>query len=228
LIKSNVHFIDYISGDRIRHEFDHFFEEAEPEAILNRAQDFGILRRIHREMRISPATELMFKAARNLNCHSLKHIYWCLLAYHLNRQHSNDIISRLNIPRSIESAIHDTLSLKSNLHYLDTTKITPAEVYAILKEYSIPSIQANAVATENRRIQNRLKSFVAKLRYVKCSLNGNDLIKLGIPAGPTIGDILIKIRTARLNGIVKTKRDEIQMVYSLFPELRKEQGEHKM
>ena len=43
-------------------------------------------------------------------------------------------------------------------------------------------------------------------------LTGNDLIKLGIPQGPRIKEILNKILDARLDGKVKTKKDEEGMV----------------
>ena len=60
-----------------------------------------------------------------------------------------------------------------------------------------------------------LDLYLNKLRYVKPLLAGKDLIKLGIPAGPKIGDILSALHRAKLNGEVHTRKDEERLVNHL-------------
>ncbi|GAG14412.1 unnamed protein product, partial [marine sediment metagenome] len=54
--------------------------------------------------------------------------------------------------------------------------------------------------------------FLHELRYVKPTLNGNDLISMGIAPGPQIKEILERLYEARLNGEVTTKQDEEELV----------------
>jgi tRNA nucleotidyltransferase (CCA-adding enzyme) len=57
--------------------------------------------------------------------------------------------------------------------------------------------------------------YLNKLRYVKPILDGEDLKKMGIPAGPKIGDILNELQKAKLDGEVRTRKDEEKLVNHL-------------
>ena len=43
-------------------------------------------------------------------------------------------------------------------------------------------------------------------------LTGDDLIQMGIKPGPVFKTVLQSIRSARLNGLVKTREDELTLV----------------
>jgi len=98
---------------------------------------------------------------------------------------------------------------------LANPKLKPSEIYQLLQGYSAPAIQANALASEYPTASQHLHLYLTKLRYVKPILNGEDLKKMGIPAGPKIGDILSSLHKARLNGEVRTRKEEEKFVHSL-------------
>jgi tRNA nucleotidyltransferase (CCA-adding enzyme) len=53
------------------------------------------------------------------------------------------------------------------------------------------------------------------LRYVKPALGGDDLIAMGVPPGPRVKKILQRLREARLDGKVTSKKEEEEMVRRL-------------
>jgi len=221
LMKRDLDYIDTISGDRIRHEIELFFREEQPELMLNRASALGIMRKLHPCLNNNQFRNRTFKVARETGKQNQTSLYWCLFLYELTDQESGDIILRLNPSKTIATAIQEMQLLKSKLPYLNEPRIRPSDIYALLHGYSSAAIQANAVATELPLVQENLNLYLSKLRYVKCSLNGDDLQQIGVPAGTAIGQMLKTLRDARLNGLINSKKQEEELVYKLHPELRK-------
>ncbi len=111
-------------------------------------------------------------------------LYLCLLIYNLTEKENEEFISRLNFPKSLAQAMRQTLQLKAQLHNLANPKLKPSDIYQSLHGYSAPAIQANALASESPVVSQHLNLYLNKLRYVKPLLNGEDLKRMGIPAGP--------------------------------------------
>jgi tRNA nucleotidyltransferase (CCA-adding enzyme) len=221
LVKRDMQRIDCISGDRIRRELGLFFLEDKPENMLERAYKLGVLTVLHPALKETGFWTRTMGLARSSFKQNIKTINWCLFLYTVTHDESRSIAIRLNLPLSIASAVYDTQLLKARLPLLNTANILPSDIDAIVNKYSIPAIQTNMLATEELNVRGNLILYLSKLRYVKCSLNGNDLLTMGVSSGPIIGDLLTKIRKARLNGTVNTKKQEMEMVYSEYPALRK-------
>ncbi|MDP6494295.1 MAG: hypothetical protein QGI09_02475 [Dehalococcoidia bacterium] len=52
------------------------------------------------------------------------------------------------------------------------------------------------------------------MRYVRPSLGGRDLIDLGVPQGMAVGEMLVRLRSARLDGAVTSRAEEVALVKS--------------
>jgi len=216
LLKRNIPMLDTISGDRIRHELELIFEEKQPEVAVRRLAELRVLQRI------SPAfkgdgwiAEKFDKARRLKKPAQLPSLYFCLLIYSFNESEIEQLLSRLNISTKLSRAIHDTLRLKAKLPLMDTSPLRPSEIYYLLQEYEPVAIQANATASEPSMAHQYLQLFLTKLRYVKTSLDGEELKRLGISAGPEMGQVLQILHKAKLDGEVRTKADEKELALSL-------------
>jgi tRNA nucleotidyltransferase (CCA-adding enzyme) len=215
LLRHNVAMLHTISGDRIRHELELILKEDEPERALRRAEELEVLSQLHPSLKGNGWLSKMFAKARQIGkLTSLSTIYLCLLIYNLSEKANEQFISRLNFPKNSSQAARQTLQLKAQLHSLTNPKLKPGDIYQLLHGYSAPAIQANALASESPVASQHLHLYLTKLRYVKPSLNGEDLKKMGIPAGPKIGEILTALHQARLNGEVRTRKEEEKFVHS--------------
>jgi len=215
LLKHNIPMLDTISGDRIRHELELIFREKQPEQTLNRLTELGALQRINTSLKGNGWITEKFEKARALNKPSqLSSLYLCLLIYHLHTEENEHLINRLNISTKLAQALRDTLRLQSKLCLLDKPRIRHSEIYYLLHKYSLLAIQTNAIASESGAACSNLELFLTRLRYVKTILNGEDLIKLGISAGPELGKILQILLEARLNGLVRTRAQEVKLALS--------------
>ncbi|OGN95147.1 MAG: hypothetical protein A2Z75_01995 [Chloroflexi bacterium RBG_13_50_10] len=217
LLRRYVSMLDTISGDRIRHELELILKEDEPERAIRRAEELGVLSQLHPSLKGNGWLSKMFAKARQSDMRvSLSTLYLCLLIYNLTEKANEQFISRLNFPKNSSQAMRQTLQIKAQLHNLANPKLKPGDTYQLLHGYSAPAIQANALASESPTASQHLHLYLTKLRYVKPLLNGEDLKRMGIPAGPKIGEVLDALQIARLNGQVRTRKEEKTFVNHLL------------
>jgi tRNA nucleotidyltransferase (CCA-adding enzyme) len=158
----------------------------------------------------------MFAKARQIGKRtSLPALYLCLLIYNLTEKANEQFISRLNFSKNSAQAMNHTLQIKAELNKLAKPHVKSSDIYQLIHGYSAPAIQANALASESLIASQQLHLYLTKLRYVKPILNGEDLKKMGIPSGPEIGEILSALQKARLDGEVKTRKDEEKLINHL-------------
>jgi len=218
LLKRDIRMLNTISGDRIRHELELILREKRPELPVNRLGELGALQTICPSLSGNGWIARAFKAARRLKkTTQLLPLYFCLLIYALNQKEIDHFIARLNTSAKLSQAMRDTLGLKKRLTLLDNQSLRPSEVYYLLSKYEIVALQANLIACDSSTIRRHLQLFLTKLRYVKTSLDGEDLKKLGIPPGPEMGNILQALHRAKLDGEVSTRADEKRLALSLRP-----------
>jgi len=209
LLKRDITMLDTISGDRIRHELEHIFEENRPELVIKRLDELGVLHRINPSLKGDGWIAEKFDRARHLKKPAqLPSLYFCLLIYSLGERDIERFLARLNIPAKLSRAMRDTLRLKARLPFLDKSSLKPSEIYYLLREYELLAIQANAIASDSSRVHHDLHLFLTKLRYVRTSLDGEELKRLGISAGPEMGKVLRILHKAKLDGEVRTRADE--------------------
>lgn len=215
LLRHDIAMLDTISGDRIRHELELILKEDHPERVLRRAEELGALTKLHPALKGNGWLSQKCDQARKLYKQvTLPHLYLCLLIYNLMEKENEEFISRLNFPKTSSQTMWQTLQLKAQIHILANPKLKPSDIYQSLKGYATQAIQANALATESLITSQHLQLYLTRLRYIKPLLNGENLKRMGVPVGPRIGEILNAVHKARLNGEVRTRRDEERLVYS--------------
>jgi len=216
LLKRDTPMLDTISGDRIRHELELIFKEKQPEFVINRLAELGVLPRINPFLKSDGWIAEKFDRARRLKKPTqLPSLYFCLLIYSFSERDIEQFLARLNISAKLSRAMRDTLRLKTRLPFLDKSSLKPSEIYYLLREYEPVAIQANAIASDPSMVHRHLQLFLTKLRYVRTSLDGEELKRLGISAGPEMGKVLQVLHRAKLDGEVRTRADEKKLALSL-------------
>jgi tRNA nucleotidyltransferase (CCA-adding enzyme) len=214
LLKRDVTMLDTISGDRIRHELELILKEELPERTLYRAEELGVLSQLGLVSNDKSKIQELFPKARRLTSPSPPPtpLYTALLIYHLGIDDIEKLISRLRMPKLLAQTLRDTARIKTRLKTLDDPKLNPSRIYHILHGYSPLAATANLLAIEPPVARQHIELYLNKLRYIKTALSGDDLIRMGIPPGPQIKETLNLLHEARLDGKVKSKLGEEEMV----------------
>jgi tRNA nucleotidyltransferase (CCA-adding enzyme) len=213
LLRRDVAMLDAISGDRLRHELELILKEDEPEHVLRRAGELGVLGRLHPSLRGNGWLSNTFTKARRVKRGTLLNLYLCLLIYNLSEKQNEEFIRRFNFPKNTAETMKHTLQLKARLLKLADAGLKPSKIFMLLHGYSPTAIQANILATESTIARQHLNFYLRRLRYAKPLLKGDDLKRLGITSGHEIKEALAMLLKAKLDGEVKTRLDEERLVH---------------
>jgi len=140
-----------------------------------------------------------------------------------------DINNKENINLYINKADANNTSAKSiNNKYInnDSNMNITAEssanfksrLYSALKPFNLYSIIFFIMRYNNKsdsalnRIVQYLKIYLFEIINVKSDISGEDLKKLGFKEGPEIGKILNRLKLLKIDGIIKSKEEEIEYI----------------
>jgi len=215
-LRYNVSMLDTISHDRLRHELNHILiKEPVPERVFARAEELGVLSKLHPHLKGNGWLSQKFARARTIFRRiSPPTIYLCLLAYNFDENELNRFSARLNLPKSLAQAILHAVQLRNRLNELTSEQLQPSDIYHILHTYNNQAIRANLIATDSPIIENHLKTYLDKLYYVKPILTGDNLLAMEIDSGPLLGELLQALHDAKLNGELETREQEEQFAHS--------------
>ena len=131
--------------------------------------------------------------------------------------------ARLNMPSSWTMVVRDTIALRDYCTEEDigrssggNLRVPLRQLTSHLDQFCPTSIIANALLTELPGVREVLELYLSKLKQIKTSLNGKDLISLGVAEGPRVGQILGELRNARIEGNIAGREDELAMVREIL------------
>ena len=194
-----------ISGDRIRHELHRIFDEAESLAALRLAEDPGVLSAIH------PALSVRHISITPPSASPDPLVWVSALVWPLTASGAAAFAARVNAPADWSRAIADTTRLVSRMPQLDEPHLPPSRVCALLDGLA-PGALAAAGMLGSRAAGEYIQRYLDAWWSVAPILRGTDLLELGVPAGPAVGELLRALRQARLDGITHTRQDEEDLV----------------
>ena len=186
LIPAALPVIDVISGDRLRHELELIFREAQPDRSLRRLNDWSVLQQIDRALGFDD------RSARHL-AHLVEPFWgWAYWLVDLPLADVQRIALRLNLRR--EDAI-DLEQLIDLLGAADTIGRAEAAstIYHLLTHYHDRVLRAALTMIEQDRTRRNIEHYLDELSDVRPELNGTQLQALGLPPGPAHGAFVARL-----------------------------------
>ena len=207
LLAQSVHYIDAIGGERLRREIELMIAEPAAGAALEAAQRTGALQVAH------PA--LTWDGGRSEALADpvvprvpLLPYGFALLAAGSSPDDAPLIVARLKLKRDEAAAVTAIASMRKVAQTLCRPDAKPSGVVLLLDRFPLAAVSAHA-AIEPDTIARRLAlRYLEEWRHIKPALNGEQLIGLGVPAGPQVQRALQLLRAARLDGWATGRDDE--------------------
>jgi tRNA nucleotidyltransferase/poly(A) polymerase len=72
-------------------------------------------------------------------------------------------------------------------------------------------------------MKNRVKQFITELRSIRIYITGKDLEELGVKPGPLYKEIINKIYREKINGKIKTREEELELLRVMIKEKREDE-----
>jgi tRNA nucleotidyltransferase (CCA-adding enzyme) len=137
------------------------------------------------------------------------------LAWSLTSDEAYDWLERLAVRRRDADRIVGAIAVAPRIvERLRSDTLDPAQVVALADPFA-PDAPLFALALEDRA---ELRDYFDRLRAVRLEIGGADLIALGLPESPRIGEILGEIRKRKLNGEVEGREAELAAARELVDE----------
>lgn len=210
LLRRDVGYLDTISGARLHNEFSRIANEEAPGEVLRLLDDLGALAAVHPALRFGEEQAQAMREAKERGAPPLT--FWALLAFPADAADAASISRRLALTRAQSRAVEAVPEVRSLAPRLSGA--SASEIARRLDPFPPAAVWAVALASPPA-VREPLLRYVTAMRGLRPRLSGRDLIALGVPEGPRVGEILRRLREARLDGAVATRRDEEQLVRDL-------------
>ncbi len=216
LLRRDLAIMDLVTGERLWHELELMLKEDFPEKGLRRADELGVLQKFHPSLHGDTWLAEKFAQVRKSEDFPKIGLYLGLLVYRLNEEESEGLIRRLKMPGWASRLIRDILQIKHSFSSLTAPTLKPSEIYYILARRLPEAIKVVALASDSPLVQERLELYLHNLRFIKPSLDGLELQKMGVKPGKEMGRILRALYEARLNQEVRNRGEEEELVRRLL------------
>ncbi len=216
-----------ISGDRIRHEFNLIFLEADPCKVLKRLMELGLLSAVHPNLvwkdewsgplqkalaglptepwNLTPQVGLSDLAT------SAAYLVWFS---NLQPESALAIANRLHFSNPLTSALKAALDLQKNTQKLES--MPPSQFTE--KVHALPEIALYAMDClhEGKNLKQQIQNYLKSWRGLEPFTTGETLKTLGVPPGPRYAAILKELKAARLDGRISTQNQEQEYLDQLI------------
>jgi len=208
-IKSNH--INKVSGNRILSEISQILEEDNIKSNIQLLSSLGAFSSIHPNFKIE---EALFDKLNQLNQSDKqdKSMLLSLLFSDIKSENIDEICQRLDINRKTSQILHDIQTIKQNINALSKNTIINSELMMLLDKLNIQALSSMQLISKNETLRKNLSNFIDNLRFIEPKITPNEIISIGVPPGPQIGNLLTDIRFAVADGILKTLDDEKRFV----------------
>jgi tRNA nucleotidyltransferase (CCA-adding enzyme) len=225
-LKTYLPTLKKVSGERIRTELELTLLEPERVPILRSMQKLGVLRTIHPNLRINSAAE------KTLTVLSLKSMLSPWDSETFSVSDVGFILWLMHFPDADVTTISDRLSFRAdlrnailaagNLNSLGTKlpSMRPSRAVSFLEKSPDLALYGFYLANHGNRIGRVLKIYASKWHIVRPKADGNRLKKLGLKPGPGYKRILDQLRSAWLDGEVRSSQQEDALLKRLLHEQR--------
>ena len=209
-----------LSGDRLRRELALMLRESNPNLALLRCGELGVLTAVHPALGDVSAVTKVAETAEE----SGPLIYLAALCHGISAEEGESLIQRLRMPVTWARVVRDTIAVGTLLSRevpgllpANGVVLSPSDVYVLLDPYAPEAVWVNMLMAESPAAREALESYLTTLRYVKPILDGRDLVSMGLPQGPLVGEVLRELRSARMDGKVTTREGEVKLVERYVP-----------
>ena len=222
-VKNN--FFDRLSGVRLFHELELILHEGNPIPAIARLAELDLLKAIHPRLWFDEGTRNMLERVQavlswmDLSYLEEKYERWLVyflgLVEPLNTDEIKDLLARFRPPPKLAAAILNgkeaaDQALFRLLRLGDAA--SRSQIFRLLAPLGTEFLLYMMAKSRQAPTKRLISLYFTHLKHLKPELTGRDLIALGYQPGPQIKEILTRLHEARLNEVVQSKQEELELI----------------
>ena len=228
--------LDNISGKRITAELYLLLKEKKPEIYLERLDKLNILSSVYGKLKFGKKNKIVFKKIsayfnepdkadkirRVCKDIDINMFYTAEIFYGLSNSELSEAVKRLNMGQKIEKtleAVYSDIKKINNLkvNNLFNLSVKNTGIYDKLNKIDAKSVLFYLFENCGRdesdlNFRKIIVRYLNKIIFIKPYLNGHDIKSMGICEGPLCGKILNEIKLLKIEGRLKSKKDELKYI----------------
>lgn len=228
LIQHALPMLERVTGDRLKHEVESIFEERQPERVLCRLDDLGVLERLVPGLTCDAWLTCTYRALRSALAAPLwpelteefdpAVPYFALLTYRLGLDEAQAAGKRLNVRRRTADVLDAVAARRGVLADL-AQPLRPSEVDRRLHRAPDEVLVTLWAAAPTATARRQIVAYATRLRHVKPVADGQALKARGVAPGPVYGELLNGLREAWLDGKISSAEEEATLLDRLLAEV---------
>lgn len=217
-----------VSPDKLRQEFRLCCEEPNAARVLLRMDQLGILKRL---FPLIDLTDRQIEALRKcnetfqwLNYDRLPGFdRWLVYLAVLGSQtpaHVRHIAERLRLPSRKTATVTAMIKAADELTHSLALQSAPSNsfIYNTLAGRTVEELVYTLCLTDESVVFKSILKYLFKLQDIELEISGRDLIDLGVRPGPLYARLLAAVKTAKLDGKLRSRQDELDFLKQLLRE----------
>ncbi len=231
---ASTNLVQQLSGPRLQNEILLLFAEHDPVRAIARLEQLKLLRFLHRRLCYTKNVKRVVAAvpkalawwARRFPDSVIDRPIVFLMA--LSSESSPAVVAamirRLALSREQAKNVNagGRRADRALKRLTNRGKVRPSQAYRLLADFSVETLVlllAKQVSRQHEVRVSQLRQYLlayAKNREIKTALTGWDLQAMGLQPGPQYKTILAKLLDARIDGMIKTEREERTLAHRLL------------
>ncbi|HAW50618.1 TPA: hypothetical protein DCX16_06690 [bacterium] len=213
----NMNALSHISRERIRNELFFILSDERPQRALVRLKELGVLSTIYPRLSVDEKGFMdAYDAFLQISIFGeeidISIINLMVLTDKLSSEELENFLSHLKFKVDIKKKLKEIRKKKGIVTFLRRKYLKNSEIYEKLKDISIEGLIYLMSKTKNKLVKKRIFLFLTSLKDEKIYLSGDDLKAFGIKPGPIYRKLLKNLFHLKLDGVIKTRDDEIKYV----------------
>jgi tRNA nucleotidyltransferase (CCA-adding enzyme) len=222
-----------LAGRRLFTELVLLMSEEDPAKPISRLAEFDLLRFVHPSLQWDDETAALFQGVKDaLAWYRLLflnkqyepwQVYFFALTDRLSLKATVDMCERLAIR---EKFLEKVISMKKETPLLlqglslqglfKMRSVKPSRLYGLLKGHPQETLLYLMAKADNEEAKRGISLYLSHLQDIRLSITGKDLAQLGVKPGPLYGKIMEQILWAKLDGLVKTREEEMEFAKGIL------------
>jgi tRNA nucleotidyltransferase (CCA-adding enzyme) len=211
--------VKQVSGDRLRHEFNLIFKEDAPVPILERLQSLGLIQSIHPALtwkqeftpiltaalfnEIDQSWNLPEQLGHTPIRLALAYITWLIPHGGVN---ALEIANRFHLNNQLLDALTRAAKIWEQSASLEN--LLPSEFSDRMRDLPVLGGYALYLLTQPGTLRDNIANYYQNWQKIVPITNGSTLKDLGLEPGPNYSEIIHRLRSAWIDGEVKTAEQE--------------------
>lgn len=214
-------FFKRLSGRRVFTELRLILEEENPAGAVIRLHDYNLLGVVHPSIKLDKDLIGLFNSVKNvvswydllfLEAPLMKWaVYFLALIRRCDRKTVQDICTRFELPQQY-SDLFSSMRLEAERALVSLERKVPIKnstLYRKLSGFKTELLIFMMAATRQEKVKRSISHFFTRLRTVQPVIRGQDFIEMGYKPGPIFKEVLQAVLDAKLDGRLKSRKDEL-------------------